>query len=293
MRTTSDTNAPVKQGDQFFVSLGRRMNGAKDASELFGVYGSKQEADRAVADIKKWAAQIRASNAQFGVTQSDWDITKIEVDRLGKGNTVSTAAAPRPNNPPVATPSATPKPSSSFPSKKELESALSAQREMLLSKKSELLRWDDKAKGNFKLWFNTTDDAARNLILKRIDQVLDLNRQYTASNFLPALQSKPNRYAYVHGNDPSHIHLDALYSRAPLKGTASQAGTLTHEMSHFLGTKDISYGEIPSRVTALLRPESALNNADNFEFYVEGAPVIPNPVPPTPRPTPRPSNRLP
>ncbi len=92
LKTTSNTNAPPQQDDTFTVSIGRRMDG-KDATELYGVFKTKQEADKAIADIKQWAARIRESDAQFGIAQSDWDITNIQVDRQGAP---PAAKSPRP-----------------------------------------------------------------------------------------------------------------------------------------------------------------------------------------------------
>jgi len=57
-------------------------------------------------------------------------------------------------------------------------------------------------------------------------------------------------------------------------GTDSKSGTLCHEMSHFNSvgaTKDHVYGTSNSNALAKADPDKALTNADNFEYYCEGA----------------------
>jgi peptidyl-Lys metalloendopeptidase len=54
-----------------------------------------------------------------------------------------------------------------------------------------------------------------------------------------------------------------------------RAGTITHEMSHFViagRTKDHTYGTANCKALAKRSPGLALTNADNFEFWAENAP---------------------
>ena len=67
--------------------------------------------------------------------------------------------------------------------------------------------------------------------------------------------------------DPSHMFLDREFFRAD---ALERAGTLAHEMSHFLGTQDHAYGPAKCKDLARRSPTHALQNADNFEFYLEG-----------------------
>ena len=88
-----------------------------------------------------------------------------------------------------------------------------------------------------------------------------------------------------------------------MTGEDSKAGALSHEMSHFIdigqtregmanadalfaeptgGTEDYIYGAGPARNLATRDPDKALRNADNFEYYIEGA--KPDPAPPAPPP---------
>jgi LAS superfamily LD-carboxypeptidase LdcB len=66
-------------GGPYSVSYYRRDD-SPNGGELYGVYNTKAQADKAVNDIKKWAADMKASHAQWGVASSSWDIAKIQVD---------------------------------------------------------------------------------------------------------------------------------------------------------------------------------------------------------------------
>jgi peptidyl-Lys metalloendopeptidase len=153
-----------------------------------------------------------------------------------------------------------------------VEKALNDQIVLLRNKRTELERWDRKTQIHFAKWFGTTSDSARQLILKRIAVLSLLNERYSVTNFRRAFPPKPGLFAYVHPQDPTKVFVDMAFVKAPPVGENSRAGTITHEMSHFIlagGTKDFAYG--PSNCKALARTaaEKALFNADNFEYFVE------------------------
>ena len=145
--------------------------------------------------------------------------------------------------------------------------ALTDQRQLLLIKKTALRRWDRNDQAHFAVWFGTVSPAVRTTMQQRIDTVLDLNKQYKVSNFRAASPSRPGVFAYVFPRDTSRVYLDREFFRAP---TTERAGTLAHEMSHFLGTQDHAYGPAKCKDLARRSPTLAMQNADNFEFYLEG-----------------------
>lgn len=155
-----------------------------------------------------------------------------------------------------------------------IEQALQDQRALLEAKKAELQKWDAGAQANFQPMFGSTDEAARQQILQRIDKMLELNRSLTLANFAKADPEKDGRFAYVYPDDADHkIYLDKAFASAPKTGQDSQAGTLAHEMSHFddIGaTDDHVYGPANAKQLAQTDPAKALGNADNFEYYLEG-----------------------
>ena len=84
-----------------------------------------------------------------------------------------------------------------------------------------------------------------------------------------------NYYAYVYPTRPYEIFVCRAFWSAPLAGTDSKGGTLVHEMSHFnvvAGTDDIIYGQSGAKSLASSDPNSALNNADNHEYFAENHP---------------------
>jgi len=148
-----------------------------------------------------------------------------------------------------------------------LNQALAVQRQQLLAKKAALSRWNSADRQLFALWFGSASPANRDRITQRVDQVLLLNKQYSLANFRAASPSNPRRFAYVKPADKSRIYLDTLFFTSP---PSKRAATLSHEMTHFLGTDDIAYGADQCRRLARISPASAVQNADNFGFYLEG-----------------------
>lgn len=82
-------------------------------------------------------------------------------------------------------------------------------------------------------------------------------------------------YAYVYPTRPYEIFVCRAFWSAPNTGTDSKAGTLVHEMSHFnvvAGTDDHVYGQAGAKNLAITNPTSALDNADNHEYFAENTP---------------------
>jgi len=152
--------------------------------------------------------------------------------------------------------------------------ALADQQRILLERKAELERWTQADQAFFKLWFGTNGHDARLLIYDRIRMVTLINHEYSVGNFRAAKDATREVYAFVFAKDPGKIYVGKLFVFAPFLGANSRAGTLVHEMSHFIvagGTKDHTYGVVSCKNLARSDPAKALRNADNFELYVEGA----------------------
>jgi lysine-specific metallo-endopeptidase family protein len=147
---------------------------------------------------------------------------------------------------------------------------------MLAKKHDDLTRWDAAAQADFEKWFGSADEASRQLMLARIERMQKLLKSYGDSNFHGAGEkNKEGLFAYVYANDDQKVHLGNQWATAPLTGTDSQAGALGHEMSHFKsvgGTTDHIYGSENSKALATTDPAKAIENADNFEYYLEDAP---------------------
>jgi hypothetical protein len=158
--------------------------------------------------------------------------------------------------------------------KRVIDRALKDEKAMLEARKAQLLRWNSQDQTTFRAAFGTTDGSAHDLILRVINRELDLNRKYSSANFRNASDSDPKRFAYVDPKDSTKIYLDQRFWTAPPTGKDSRAGTLAHEMSHFnnvAGTNDAAYGVDRAANLARTSSSQALRNADNLEYYLEGA----------------------
>ena len=88
-----------------------------------------------------------------------------------------------------------------------------------------------------------------------------------------------NAIAYVFPEVAYNIHLCTSFWDLDLNGTDSQAGTIIHELSHFkvtAHTDDHVYGKTKAKQIAAEEPNTAINNADNYEYFAENAnPYLP------------------
>jgi murein DD-endopeptidase MepM/ murein hydrolase activator NlpD len=112
---TPDTSSSSSGDGPYTVTYQRRMDTSPNSGELYGIFPFKKDADKAVAAIQKWAAEIKAGNAQWGVTRSDWDIVKVNVSGGGtaaKGQASAASASQRSASADAAgiTPPPTPQP---------------------------------------------------------------------------------------------------------------------------------------------------------------------------------------
>ena len=81
---------------------------------------------------------------------------------------------------------------------------------------------------------------------------------------------KTNVFAYTYFNSQT-IYLCSAYVNAPWNnGHDTKYGTLVHEMTHAVAyTEDLAYGEYDIKNLAALDPRKAIQNADNYEYFVE------------------------
>ena len=149
-------------------------------------------------------------------------------------------------------------------------------------------------------WFGTVSAAARDKIRKRILRAMRKLKMLRDSDFVNEV--KEEAYAYVYPNVIDHgkyertVHLGKEFWSADDK---TRAGTLIHELSHFVtvgGTDDVgverkdraatdfpgkevnpkrdisyaTYGGTRGTRLAVAHASLALKNADSFEFFIEG-----------------------
>lgn len=87
----------------------------------------------------------------------------------------------------------------------------------------------------------------------------------------------PSTFAFVYPNQPYTVYVCGAFWTAPATGTDSKAGTLIHEFMHFTtiaGTDDHAYGQAAAGALAVSNPGRAVDNSDNYEYFVEDTPAI-------------------
>ena len=137
----------------------------------------------------------------------------------------------------------------------------------------------DDEKKRLKKWFGRDDAVTIDKVKKGVQAILDLSRKTSVNNCKYSPIGPPgseDAYASVLRSDTTThtINLYGTFFSAPLTGTDSQAGTLVHEMAHFVdsanlrdepGTANTS-GCISLAVTS---PDRNLNAANCMEYYAE------------------------
>ncbi len=98
-------------------------------------------------------------------------------------------------------------------------------------------------------------------------------RETTFSKYALDDGERDETYAYVQPADgKDEIFVGGAFWGAKLDGIDSQGGTVVHELTHLLlGTSDHTYGISDSRDNALNDPDTAVDNADNWEHFAESS----------------------
>lgn len=190
-----------------------------------------------------------------------------------------------------------------------IRGALKKAIDLLQQRLLDLAAWDDETQESFLTWFGTDETKARETIRKRIVKAIAKLKLLTPKNFLPdrppkktkgmtasqyqdALDDYNSEFAYVNpdrrgGKHEMLVHLGPEFATAD---DTTRAGTMIHEVSHFFsvgGTDDVESSFLGMRVSkkgdktvtmygysraerlSMKGSKDALNNADNFEFFIE------------------------
>ncbi len=96
-RTVAPANS-FDSGTVYWVTYARKGD-SPNGGELYGAYKSEADAQKAVAEIKKWAANIDKDLAYWGVKKSDWqiDLGRIKVEKMGGPGKDTNAKADTPD----------------------------------------------------------------------------------------------------------------------------------------------------------------------------------------------------
>ncbi|KAF4622412.1 hypothetical protein D9613_009121 [Agrocybe pediades] len=123
-------------------------------------------------------------------------------------------------------------------------------------------------------WFGTYTSARHSTVTSHF-QKIDSNTFSTFTFDCSCTDS--GTYAYVYPDTFGYIYLCGAFWQAPTTGTDSKAGTIIHESSHFTsngGTDDHVYGQTAAKSLAKSDPASAIDNADNHEYFAENNPSL-------------------
>ena len=139
---------------------------------------------------------------------------------------------------------------------------------------------------HYKRWFGTFSEANRQKVYNTIKS---LNRgacpSYIVYDGSRTSLCTGDTYAFIRYNRDYNDHpkqcsqaehfchqlfLCSLFWKRPLKGENSQVGIFLHELSHgYAYTKDHAYGKVKCIELAKKSPQTAIENADNIEYYLE------------------------
>lgn len=119
-------------------------------------------------------------------------------------------------------------------------------------------------------WFGTHSAARFKKVKDTYTTVRDIMDAKTFTYNLTGTGCKPGWFAYTYKGTTT-IWLCGGFWNAPENGTDSKAGTVLHEHTHAsASTDDLKYGQAACRQLAKDDPDSAIKNADSFEYSAGG-----------------------
>lgn len=121
----------------------------------------------------------------------------------------------------------------------------------------------------YRTWFGAYTSSRYSTVQSHFNNIYSA---FANQRFTYYCDCTDSAYAWVYANQPYRVHLCNAFWSAPMTGTDSKAGTLIHEASHFTvvaGTGDYAYGQTACRNLATSSPSTAVNNADNHEYFAE------------------------
>ncbi|KIY71308.1 peptidyl-Lys metalloendopeptidase [Cylindrobasidium torrendii FP15055 ss-10] len=132
----------------------------------------------------------------------------------------------------------------------------------------------DGSTKRYKYWFGAYSFGRKGTVQSHYSRIAsyDYTRDYA---YDCSTCDRAGTFAYVYPSSFGTIYLCPQFWEASNTGTDSRAGTLIHEASHFAiigGTSDHVYGQSGAHSLAMRDPDTAIDNADNHEYFAENAP---------------------
>ncbi|XP_067019922.1 extracellular protease-like [Acropora muricata] len=117
------------------------------------------------------------------------------------------------------------------------------------------------------LWFGV--NPVEN-VTEKLQEMADVLETETITYNFDGGACDADTYAYIETSLPRTVFLCQGYVDAPPTGIDSKMGILAHELSHdIIDTNDHVYGQKPCKKLAESAPYDAIDNADNFEYFLE------------------------
>ena len=117
------------------------------------------------------------------------------------------------------------------------------------------------------IWFgvNQVENVA-----EKLQRMADVLKTQRITYIFHGPDCDADTYAYIETLLPRTVFLCQGYVDAPPTGANSKMGILTHELSHdIVRTNDHAYGQSACKMLAKGAPYDAIDNADNFEYFLE------------------------
>jgi hypothetical protein len=122
----------------------------------------------------------------------------------------------------------------------------------------------------YKEWFGAYTAARLNKVKSAFTKIRDRMKTVAFTYDLSGAGCKSGWFAYTHKGGTTIWFCGAFWT-APAAGPDSKAGTVVHEHSHSdANTDDLTYGQTNARALATSKPDQAVRNADNYEYYAGG-----------------------
>ncbi|WP_425623796.1 M35 family metallo-endopeptidase [Agrobacterium radiobacter] len=128
----------------------------------------------------------------------------------------------------------------------------------------------EKTSPLYETWFGEVNPTRLARVQSTIGGVRDLLQKKETFTVECVPQRCGNGTFALTAHKKDYIGLCAAFFKAPLTGEDSRSGTLLHELTHVVaGTQDYTYGRTNAQKRAAGNPNEAVNNADNYEFFME------------------------
>lgn len=140
---------------------------------------------------------------------------------------------------------------------------------------------------NYIKWFGVLNENRINRVASQVHELFKQLTKGTLSVHYLGKECERDDFAYTEdANNGSlnnaSLHLCQQFFTAPILGMNSQTGTLIHELTHIVfNTDDHAYGykkdpDDPEKKTCIdlakENPAKAIDNADNYEYFIESFP---------------------